>query len=666
VIIFVTGAISLLVAPNNWDSMTYHLPRTEHWYQNHSTWFYNTNIDRQLWMQSLNSHLFLIQKALHLPENSFNLIQYFAYIAILLILWRGLRNFNVPASISLSLVLVTATLPNFLAEAPTTQSDILAALTLLLNFIFLLELILSSSQKIHLILYGLTLAIVCFTKGTLFPYVVISGIVAAVILLRKYRWKSLYAFIFFLISTLLLNGFTWAQSLKLFGSISGPQTTPTRFIQSPISSSFWPSDIAVSFLHFFAYNAQSFSHLLNAKIFEICTKMATRLNLDLLAHGNSWPNWNPSSDTFTYIFQPSFGINEDSATSPQLIVIFVILIFLASSQLRKKTWIPLLVTTIAVGYLFAVIIILRWNPFVGRYYIPISILAIFCIGIFCSKTKSVKNVLIIVSLFGTIYSAPFLLRSEIRAVLGQNTFIGKNMDEQRFVGKSNLLIDFETLNKAVHKTKPSSLELSIGGDDWEYPIWVIANKYKIPIYDYRDKNTLKGSNPLLVCYFDCKSAKVRQDTFVLLEPSSEFISVPGRIEFNGSKNIRVLTAGWGDAENWGTWSISNSAKIHLKVPVDFNDMSRLEIHVRSLYIPNVLRPLTITVNRKEFLLTDLNTISSSKVLRIDNSFLKEFEGRSTLDIEFYFSNLLSPKQSGLSSDTRKLGIGIESIVAMGK
>ena len=48
IVLTVTAFTALSSVPNTWDSMTYHLPRIEHWLQNQSLGFYPTSITRQL------------------------------------------------------------------------------------------------------------------------------------------------------------------------------------------------------------------------------------------------------------------------------------------------------------------------------------------------------------------------------------------------------------------------------------------------------------------------------------------------------------------------------------------------------------------------------------------------------------------------------------------
>ena len=42
------GIVALTAPPNTWDSMTYHMPRVEHWIENRNVEPYPTHILRQL------------------------------------------------------------------------------------------------------------------------------------------------------------------------------------------------------------------------------------------------------------------------------------------------------------------------------------------------------------------------------------------------------------------------------------------------------------------------------------------------------------------------------------------------------------------------------------------------------------------------------------------
>jgi 4-amino-4-deoxy-L-arabinose transferase-like glycosyltransferase len=656
-----TSVIAVFAPPNNWDSMTYHLPRMEHWFQNQSMWFYETNIDRQLWMQSFNSHLFLIPKAFKLPEFSYNFIQLIAFVLILTLTSQILNSSNKPKEMILSIALILATIPNLIVQAPTTQSDVLAGFALLLNFIYLKEIIEGNQERKISILYGMSFAIAAFSKGTLFPYLAISGLYVITKTLVHSHRKFPLSRLNFIAYTLILNGFTWIQAYANFGTISGPQTTKDRFVQSPLSSGFSPMDITAAFIHFIANNLQSYSHELNTRIFELTYKISHFLNVDLLANSNSWPNWNPSDGTFTNIFQTSFGVNEDAAVSPILILLLFAMMVLEYKLIKNRNYSILTLNSIILLYYVLTIIVLRWNLFLDRYFIPVSVLSTICIALGISNRKRNIKILISVSLVATIYSLPFVIRSEIRPLIGSESIFSKSYEEKRFTHKNNLLVDYLELNRTIDSVKPSSLEISIGGDDWEFPIWSLANQKSLEVYDYRDDDELKGSKPLLICYVDCKLAPPRENTFIIMKPIPDSLMSESQIKMNAGINPKVLIEGWGETENWGIWSISNQAKLRFNVNSKFFENTDVVLETRSLIIPRTLRNMEIIVNNQHYQTYDLNNFGEFKSIKIDANFLKQFIKDQTIQIEFRFSNLLSPRQAGFSSDDRLLGIGLMTV-----
>ena len=659
--------IAIFAPPNNWDSMTYHIPRMEHWFQNGSMWFYETNNDRQLWMQSFNSHLFLIAKALNLPEFSYNFVQLVAFMLILMLTVQVLYSCNKPKKMILSTVLIVATIPNLIVQVPTTQSDVLAGLALLLNFIYLKQIIEGNQDRKTSILFGMSFAIATFSKGTLFAYLAVSGLYVLIASILKFKKRFPVATLSFVGFTMILNSFTWIQSIARFGSISGPQTTSERFVQSPISSGFTPRDIIASFIHFTTNNLQSYSHELNATIFEITYKIADFFRIDLLADSNSWPNWNPSDGTFTNIFQMSFGVNEDAAVSPILIFLLFAMCIFEYKLIVRKNYLLLSLNSVVLVYYFLTIIILRWNLFLDRYFIPVAILSIICIVMALSANKKNTRILISLSLIATIYSLPYVFRSEIRPLVGSESILLKNsVDEKRFIHKKNLLSDYVILRKTIERMKPSSLEISIGGDDWEFPIWNLAHQNNLKVYDYRNTDRLKGSNPLLICYVDCKLAPIRENTFVIMKPIPEYLTRGSVIRMNAGINRKVLIEGWGEMENWGIWTISNRSKMRFNVEPNFFEETNIHLDVRSLVITGTTRTMEIAVNNQYYKTYNLNDIGELKSIKIEANFLEQFKNDEAIELNFSFSNLISPKQAGFSSDNRLLGIGLISVTASPK
>jgi hypothetical protein len=661
ILLLIASISATFTVPNNWDSMTYHLPRMEHWFQNQSLWFYNTNNDRQLYMQGVNSLLYLILKSIGIGEVFYNFIQLFSLFAITLIIWSCLQRFKVNSQFSLSLILILVSVPNLVTESATTQTDILAALTVLLNFIFLIEIILKSTyQKTHLF-YGLSFAVATFTKGTLFPYLLVSGLTYAFLVVLRDKKIFEVQRIVVLPATLLLNAFLWLQSIAKYGNTSGPQTSMGYFVQSPVSSGASPRDVAAAFIHFFTYNFQTFFYALNDLVYRAAFKLASLINVDLLNESNSWPDWDPVTHKITYIFTPSFGVNEDSATSPHFNFIFIASLLLFLFFIRKRNWPYAQIALAPMLYFITVIIFLRWNPYLGRYFIPAAVLAVLAIGILFKPGKKILAVVTLFSTMSFIYATPFALMSQNRPFWGENSIFSNSINEERFVSRPDLVRDFDRLEDRIRKSKPTSIEIAVGGNQWEYPIWALANRLGLDVHDYRDPEIQKGGSPMLVCYVSCLDAKARKLTFILQEPLPNNLVENQVIKFNAG-NPKVLKSGWSTPEDWGVWSQADSASLEFEVTKSFLRSQSLILTLRSWQVDTTkTRAVRIEVNKVPFAILGVNEIGLDYSLEMPKSFLSSLPASEKLTIEFFFENLVSPADLNLGMDSRKLGIGLYKI-----
>jgi hypothetical protein len=118
-----------------------------------------------------------------------------------------------------------------------------------------------------------------------------------------------------------------------------------------------------------------------------------------------------------------------------------------------------------------------------------------------------------------------------------------------------------------------------------------------------------------------------------------------------------LGPGWSVPENWGTWSIQKSASIQLPLPA--KNPSSLSIQGQAFVLQSKPAQLIeIYINGRIMQkFTAIDRLKNSIVVPIPNEFL----GGEGLKIEFQFPDAVSPQSLGVGIDSRKLGLGIESI-----
>ena len=129
---------------------------------------------------------------------------------------------------------------------------------------------------------------------------------------------------------------------------------------------------------------------------------------------------------------------------------------------------------------------------------------------------------------------------------------------------------------------------------------------------------------------------------------------------SGSRGRAMLGEGWGEPEEWGTWSIHKHASLHFAIGQRCAVPLQIELHYRSFIEGQ--RSIDVSCRARGKLI-------SSWTCRVEN-----WRGLQKLDLppeavapsgivtlEFDISEPRSPAELGLSPDTRQLGLGIESM-----
>jgi hypothetical protein len=124
VILFVTFFIAVVYPPNNWDSMTYHLPRIEHWLQNKSLNHYYTSIDRQLLSAPFAEILILQGRALSGDDYLANLVQWFSFLGSIIGISKIAGRLGMNRKMQIVSALFFATVPMAILQASSTQTDL--------------------------------------------------------------------------------------------------------------------------------------------------------------------------------------------------------------------------------------------------------------------------------------------------------------------------------------------------------------------------------------------------------------------------------------------------------------------------------------------------------------------------------------------------------------
>jgi hypothetical protein len=173
--VMVVALVGLLLAelvlalgypPNNYDSQTYHLPKIEHWAQQHDVNFFASRIHRQLSLAPGAEYLLLHLRVLTGGDVFYNLLQWLAGAACALLASRIAGQLGGAARAQLISAFLVATTPIVALEATSTQTDLVVAAWVACVATLVLDQLRRRTGPTDVLLLGAATGLTALTKAT--------------------------------------------------------------------------------------------------------------------------------------------------------------------------------------------------------------------------------------------------------------------------------------------------------------------------------------------------------------------------------------------------------------------------------------------------------------------------------------------------------------------
>jgi len=129
-------AVALFAAPNNFDSLTYRLPRVMHWAAQGSVDHYPTEVIRQLDRAPFAEWVLLHIYQLRHNDHWFNLAQWAGFVFLVLAVHELTARYTPSRRLRYLAVVLAATMPMAMLQATSTQNNVLQALFFVLFVLF--------------------------------------------------------------------------------------------------------------------------------------------------------------------------------------------------------------------------------------------------------------------------------------------------------------------------------------------------------------------------------------------------------------------------------------------------------------------------------------------------------------------------------------------------
>ena len=484
------------IAQNNWDSMSYHLPRYLHWLQNESLEFYFTTIQRQNISPVLPDYLFSITYIIFGNDKFIFLVNiisvttasYYIYKIILL-----LTSNKHKAILGL---FISFLLPSQIAFMSSSQTDPIstALITILLYFALSIE---SNQDRkyIYLIIFMIPLLITTKTTGLIlsipiYVYVFVKHAEKISVNYKKYILVFILATlpaIPYISRILKSNSINDAGVFVSDFSILGLLTNSCRIIINVLQTPIPAINRYIELLYYwFAHN----------------------LHID--------PN--PAGYSDYGIFRLSTSLHADLTGNPLhllLLIYAAISLWIANKQRQiiYLIFFQFLILGLTIG----------WQPWINRFTSSILIVGSILIGLWLGDKRKLLQWTVLIIVFA--YSTFWIFYNPSRSLLNPKPFIviAEKMglsdsdlikirhdlkvprELQYFSIRPSLEESYFSALKLINHSVNTHLFIKIDGNDYEYPIWALTDfEVKIDHFEELDKGEIISGNAFLFCTVDCK------------------------------------------------------------------------------------------------------------------------------------------------------------------
>jgi hypothetical protein len=523
-ILLLTLLVAVVTPPNNWDSMTYHNARVMEWWDHGELTYWYTTIDRQLRMPPLASYFKLALFGLTGSDVLFNLVQWGFFVASILaaLLLAAILAPGGRAS-SIAAVLV-ATLPMAILQSTSTQNDLVVAGYWLAGAVFFIRAFdeNTSAPSLEFLLGCAAVGLSWLSKGT---GLVFAGPMLAVALgaaLRRAgrstgpaRSKWLRTAALGAALALLVNAGPWSRNQTWFGSPMGGSievVRPLTYLDAGLSGGL--KLVASQLIRSSALQLDSlrFVGLSSDRLIRIVERVHRWMGATTDAPALAFLSVKFSS------IRSQFLTDESTAgcTWHFLLACGTSIVVCLNRRMRAQR---LLLWAIGLGWVswLGLCVSVRWMPWNQRLQLPVLMWLMVpaaCTLSTAEPPRWLRNAGGAFLLFAALPALFFnttrplgpwaLLPARLRETLqpGQpyemTSILSTTRWHNYFRGQPPVRPAVERVIGALPEVcgRRSVVGLRIGGDSWEYALWVGARHFG---RDVRFRHVAQGLRPADVC-----------------------------------------------------------------------------------------------------------------------------------------------------------------------
>jgi len=467
-VIFSGGTLitALVSEPNNWDSLTYHLTRVEHWIQNGTLAHYRTNVEQQIGLNPGAEILVLHARLLSGGDHYANMIQWVAYVVGSAAASLVAARLGATSRAQAIAGVFALTLPMGILQASSTQNDLVTACWVIVFAERLLTLR-KAPSTIVVAEAAAALGLALVTKGTAMLAAFPLGCWLLVVLARYGPGPLLRNAAMAAAIVLTLNAGWWIRNYRVFG-------TPVGTIGVIVGNTTHGLDVAYSnAVRNLSSQLMTPSAAVNARIFEMASAAVRAAGVDPEAPGTTNGSFRTSLD----VRGRSRVAHEDFAANPIHVVLLLGGMAWAVARSRRPDLIGYAVVVVAAALLYCVV--LRWQVWCSRLHVPLFVLGAPIAGYALGALRPVA--LASASTALVIAGLPALLLNETRPLLpvgsDGTSVLTRSRATTMFANLPSMQRPYEEAALGIAKLRPRELGLILKAGSFEYPVWYLVRQY---------------------------------------------------------------------------------------------------------------------------------------------------------------------------------------------
>lgn len=458
-IVILAGTLltALMYPPNNWDAMTYNMPRVMHWIQNMTLAPYITSIDRQIGMAPLQSMLVLSPVLLGKTDLCAPLVQWFGYVGTCLAVARICDQLGGSKKACLYSVIFFATVPMAILQASNTESGHVVGFFICCFVSFFLQWKEEPCLR-HALWLGVALGLAILSKGSAYPFAAATVLIMTFLCLRSKK-----RFIQGCVAAVVIIALQVPAVMRNLEAYDSLFASAEQNINRKISIGVFLASAAGNFC--MNLPVVKFRHVRE-------TYYAFLETVSDMNDKEIYPWGDPRDRAFsTYTTEDSWAQNPLHA----LLVAGLFLIFLL-----RRGMLPPLYAGMVVGTFILFSTFLVWFPFITRIHMGLYALAAPCAGLVVEKLRQRWQIgFIVLLLLGAV---PPLLLNQTRPLLPAECvqFLwhrdvrdcwSSPREQLYFNPRPEIRDAYIASADSIASVSPAVVGVRLGHDGWEYPLW---------------------------------------------------------------------------------------------------------------------------------------------------------------------------------------------------